>query len=189
MRSALIVVDVQNDFCPPAGSLAVPHGSEVVPVINRLAEHFDTVVTTQCWHPADHCSFREQGGPWPPHCVAGTEGAALHPELKLRPTHQVLKGTASAQDAYSGFDQTELAGWLAGRAIDTVFVTGLATDYCVRATALDARRAGLRTFVVTDGCRGVEVHPGDSARALRDVVEAGAELVESREAEQMLQSE
>jgi nicotinamidase/pyrazinamidase len=156
-----------------------------VPVINRLAEQFDTVVTTQDWHPSDHCSFSAQGGPWPPHCVAGTEGAALHPELKLRPAHQVLKGTSSAQDAYSGFDQTGLADWLRNNGVDTVYITGLATDYCVRATALDARTAGLTTYVVTDAVRGVEVHPGDSERALREMLDAGARLVHSAQAEQM----
>lgn len=183
MTPALIVVDVQNDFCPPSGSLAVPRGDEVVAVLNRLAQHFPIVVTTQCWHPDDHCSFTAQGGPWPPHCVAGTEGAALQPQLRIAPSHAVFKGKNAAQDAYSGFDGTELDSWLRGAGVDTVFVTGLATDYCVRATALDARKAGFRTYVVTDACRGVEVRPGDSERALRDVLDAGAQLVHSRQAE------
>jgi nicotinamidase/pyrazinamidase len=181
MHSALILVDVQNDFCP-GGSLAVPSGDEVVPVLNDLAEHFDTVVTTQDWHPAQHCSFREQGGPWPAHCVAESPGAALHAGLQARPAHQVLKGTLPERDAYSGFDGTELAQWLRQREIDTVFIGGLATDYCVKATALDAITAGLRTFVVTDACRGVEVRPGDSERAFREMLEAGARLVHSRQA-------
>jgi nicotinamidase/pyrazinamidase len=183
MNSALLVVDVQNDFCPPSGSLAVPRGDQVVPVINRLAERFSRVVTTQCWHPPDHCSFQAQGGPWPPHCVAGTGGAELHPGIKLSPVHRVLKGTLSQKDAYSGFDGTDLLDWLRTQGVDTVFVTGLATDYCVRATALDARNAGLMVYAVTDACRGVEVRPGDSERAWRDLLEAGVRLVHSRQAE------
>lgn len=182
MTAALVIVDVQNDFCPPSGSLAVPRGDAVVPVINQLAEGFEHVVTTQCWHPPDHCSFVAQGGPWPPHCVADSPGAALHADLKVRATHQVRKGRLSGVDAYSGFDGTDLSDWLKQNKIDTVFVAGLATDYCVRATALDARKAGFHTYVVTDACRGVEVSPGDSERALREVLDAGATLVHSRQA-------
>jgi nicotinamidase/pyrazinamidase len=182
MKPALLVVDVQNDFCPPSGSLAVPRGDEVVPVINQLAGHFEVVVTTQCWHPANHCSFVAQGGPWPPHCVAGTAGAELYPGLKLAAAHRVLKGKLAEKDAYSGFDDTDLLAWLRDQQVDTVFVSGLATDYCVRATVLDARKAGLHAFAVTDACRGVEVRPGDSERAWKDMLDAGARLVHSRQA-------
>lgn len=182
MHSALLVVDVQNDFCPPSGSLAVANGDAVVPVINRLAASFDHVITTQCWHPANHCSFKAQGGPWPPHCVAGTPGAELHPELRVKPKLEVLKGTTAEKDAYSAFDDTGLAGWLRGRKVDTVFITGLATDYCVRATALDALKAGFHAYVVTDAVRGVEVKPGDSAGALREVLDAGGHLIHSHQA-------
>ena len=167
---ALIVVDVQRDFCP-GGALAVPRGDEVVPVINRLLALSDWLtVATRDWHPADHCSFRAQGGIWPPHCVAGTDGAAFHPALdRARIHHVVSKAVTRDSEAYSGFQGTDLAALLALRGIRRAFVCGLATDYCVKATALDARRAGLDVVVFADAIRGVEVKPGDCVKAIDEM--------------------
>lgn len=167
---ALIVVDVQRDFCP-GGALAVPHGDDVVPVINRLFGLTDWLtVATRDWHPADHCSFTAQGGIWPPHCVAGTEGAAFHPALdQSRIRTVVSKAVTRDAEAYSGFQGTDLAALLAARGIRRVVVCGLATDYCVKATALDARRAGLDVVVIEDAVRGVEVKPGDCAKAIDEM--------------------
>jgi len=167
---ALIVVDVQRDFCP-GGALAVPRGDEVVPVINRLLALTDWLtVATRDWHPADHCSFRAQGGIWPPHCVAGTDGAAFHPALdRARIHHVVSKAVTRDSEAYSGFQGTDLAALLARRGIRRAFVCGLATDYCVKATALDARRAGLDVVVFEDAIRGVEVKPGDCVKAIDEM--------------------
>jgi nicotinamidase/pyrazinamidase len=174
---ALIVVDVQRDFCP-GGALAVPRGDEVVPVINRLLVLTDWLtVATRDWHPADHCSFRAQGGIWPPHCVAGTDGAAFHPALdRARIHHVVSKAVTRDSEAYSGFQGTDLAALLAWRGIRRAFVCGLATDYCVKATALDARRAGLDVVVFEDAIRGVEVKPGDCVKAI-DEMRASAIVV------------
>jgi nicotinamidase/pyrazinamidase len=167
---ALIVVDVQRDFCP-GGALAVPRGGEVVPVINRLLVLTDWLtVATRDWHPADHCSFRAQGGIWPPHCVAGTDGAAFHPALdQARVQHVVSKAVTRDAEAYSGFQGTDLAALLAWRGIRRAFVCGLATDYCVKATALDARRAGLDVVAIEDAIRGVEVKPGDCVKAIDEM--------------------
>ena len=184
--AALIVVDVQNDFCP-GGSLAVPEGDQVVPVINKLAPLFPVVVATQDWHPPNHCSFRAQGGPWPPHCVQGSPGAELHPQLdRSHIVAYVKKGTRPEKDAYSGFEGTDdsgnpLAELLRQRGIKKVYVTGLATDYCVRATVLDALKEGFEVHAVADGMRAVNVKPGDSERALEEMRAAGA-VVENSDA-------
>ena len=152
---ALIIVDVQNDFCP-GGALAVGDGDAVVPIINALAPRFGTVVATQDWHPADHRSFTARGGPWPVHCVAGTTGAAFHPDLNTAPIDlTVRKAMVAEQEAYSGFDGTDLAEQLRERGVRRVYVTGLALDYCVDATALDARQAGFDTYVIEDATRAV----------------------------------
>ena len=179
---ALIVVDVQRDFCP-GGTLAVPDGDRVVPAINRLLRMTDWLtIATRDWHPADHCSFECQGGIWPLHCVAETDGAAFHPGLETsRIRHVVSKAVTKDAEAYSGFQGTDLARRLESRGIRRVFVCGLATDYCVKATALDARRAGLEAIVLTDAIRGVEVHPGDCAKALEEMKAAGIILGESGE--------
>ena len=168
---ALIVVDVQNDFCP-GGSLAVPDGDRVVPVVNRLAPRFSTVVTTHDSHPPDHSSFVAQGGPWPPHCVEGTPGWELHPDLRVAPDYQVFKGRERELDGYTGWNP-ELADFLAKQGVRRVVVTGLALDYCVQATALDARAAGYETLVLTDATRAVNVQPGDGDRALDALRAAG----------------
>lgn len=177
---ALIVVDVQQDFCP-GGALAVPEGDRVIPLLNRLLSTLPCLkVATRDWHPPDHCSFREQGGPWPVHCVVGTPGAALHPSLAIDRLDWVIsKGTRSDAEAYSGFQGTDLADRLRTRKIQRLFIGGLATDYCVRATALDGRGAGFDVWVLEDAIRGVEVHPGDSAKALEEMTGAGCRLVRS----------
>lgn len=198
---ALILVDIQNDFCP-GGALAVQEGDRIVPLVNRLAPRFDLVVATQDWHPAGHGSFASShpgaapgtlgelaGLPqvfWPDHCVQGSPGAAFHPELDLRPVEAIFrKGTDPAIDSYSGFfdnghrKSTGLAGYLKEKGVDEVTVVGLATDYCVKFTALDAAKQGFRTTVVEDACRGVELQPGDVAKAFEEMRAAGVRVVRS----------
>ena len=178
---ALIVVDVQNDFCP-GGALAVPEGEGVVPVLNRLIRQGGVlVVATRDWHPPDHCSFQTQGGLWPVHCVAGTPGAAFHPDLDLTTSQPVIvsKAVTREREAYSDFQGTDLAATLRGRGIRRVFVGGLATDYCVKATALDARREGLEVFLLTDAIRAINVKPGDGEAALAEMRAAGVAPITS----------
>jgi nicotinamidase/pyrazinamidase len=175
---ALVIVDFQNDFCP-GGALAVPDGDAIAGRLNDLAssDEFDLVVATRDWHPPDHGSFAEQGGPWPVHCVAGTPGAELHHALDPTPIDIVIdKGQDPATEGYSGFEGTGLAELLRERGIDQITVTGLATDYCVKNTALDALREGFAVTVDSTATRGVEVEPGDSERALEAVREAGASV-------------
>ena len=175
---ALIVVDVQRDFLP-GGALGVPDGDAVVESLNRCMARFSdadaAVYATRDWHPPEHCSFESQGGTWPPHCVAGTAGAEFAPGLRL-PADYVLisKGTRTERDAYSGFDGTDLAQRLRDRGTKRVWVGGLATDYCVRATVLDALREGLEAHVLAEAIRAVEVEPGDGQRAIEDMRAAGA---------------
>lgn len=177
---ALVVIDVQRDFCP-GGSLAVPGGDEVVPVVNRLAPRFATVVTTHDTHPADHCSFAAQGGPWPPHCVEGTPGWDPHPDLDVRPDFQVFKGRDRDQDGYTGWTPA-LADFLSRRGARRVVAAGLALDYCVQATALDARAAGFDVVVLTDATRAVNVRPDDGERALDALRAAGVREDRAEEA-------
>lgn len=176
---ALIIVDVQNDFCP-GGTLPVPNGDEVVPVINRLLAHRWLSVATMDWHPAEHSSFESRGGPWPPHCVQGTTGAQLHRELDATKIPLVItKGSHPDHDAYSGFQGTELTKILRDKGIHRVVVCGLATDYCVQATAQDALQEGFEVLVLEDAIRGVEVNPGDCRRAIEKMRQAGAEMIAS----------
>ncbi|TMQ14798.1 MAG: bifunctional nicotinamidase/pyrazinamidase [Deltaproteobacteria bacterium] len=198
---ALILVDLQYDFCP-GGALAVARGDETIEVADRLLPYFSTIVATQDWHPPDHQSFAPQhpgrkpgdmielgGLPqvlWPPHCVQGTHGAELHAGLpRARITEVFHKGTDRTIDSYSGFfdnghkKSTGLADWLRERWISRVYVMGLATDYCVKATALDALELGFSTWVIEDGCRAVELAPGDGERALSAMRNAGVTIVES----------
>ena len=168
---ALVVVDVQRDFCP-GGSLAVREGDRVVPVVNRLAPRFQTVVTTHDSHPPGHSSFVERGGPWPPHCVEGTPGWDPHPDLDIKADFQVFKGRDPEVDGYTGWNH-ELADFLARRGATRVVVVGLALDYCVQATALDARAAGHEVLVLTDATRAVNVRPDDGERALDALRAAG----------------
>lgn len=178
---ALIVVDVQNDFFP-GGALAVAHGDEIIPAVNRLTAWFAArglpIYFTRDWHPRNHCSFAEFGGPWPVHCVQESAGAAFHPAVALPAgLRLVSKAETSERDAYSGFQGTGLAAQLAQQGIGSVVVCGLATDYCVRATALDARQEGLAVYVVDEAIRGVDVHPGDSAHAKEEMQQAGVLFV------------
>jgi nicotinamidase/pyrazinamidase len=178
MARALIIVDYQNDFCP-GGALAVPGGDEIAGRLNELARSgdYELVVATRDWHPPDHGSFHEQGGPWPVHCVAGTPGAELHPALDREALDVVIeKGQARDTEGYSGFDATGLADLLRERGIDQLAIGGLATDYCVKNTALDALREGFAVTVDSTAARGVEVEAGDSARALDEVRAAGASV-------------
>jgi nicotinamidase/pyrazinamidase len=199
--NALILVDIQNDFLP-GGALAVPRGDEVIPVANALQQRFELVVATQDWHPAGHGSFASSHGGrrigeqidldglaqilWPDHCVQASAGAELAPGLDARRVEAILrKGTSPRIDSYSGFFDnghrrtTGLAEYLRGRSVEAVHVLGLATDYCVKFTALDARAQGFATFLVEDGSRGVELRPGDVARALDELRAAGVTVLRS----------
>jgi nicotinamidase/pyrazinamidase len=177
-HDALIVVDVQNDFLP-GGSLAVPRGDEVVEPLNRYAEAFARagrpVFATRDWHPSNHCSFQAQGGPWPPHCVQDTPGAAFAPGLRLPPgTTVISKATRADKDAYSGFEGTDLDARLKQLGIQRLFIGGLATDYCVLNTVKDARRLGYEVYLLTDAIRAVDVKPGDGQRAEEEMRKLGA---------------
>jgi nicotinamidase/pyrazinamidase len=173
---ALIVVDVQNDFCP-GGALAVANGDEVIEPINRLAEQAPLVIATRDWHPPDHSSFAENGGPWPVHCVRDTEGAELHPGINRELIDVVVdKGQSRDTEGYSGFEGTELERLLRDRQVKRVDVAGLALDYCVRATALDARRAGFDVVVHQGATRAVDASPGDGDRAVEELLAAGVRV-------------
>ena len=179
MANALVIVDFQNDFTPPSGALAVPDGDQIAGRVDQLARSgdFDLVVATRDWHPPDHDSFAERGGPWPPHCVQGTEGAELHPSLDRSLVDVVVdKGQDRHTEGYSAFEETQLADLLRERGVDRLTVVGLATDYCVKNTALDALRSGFAVTVDSSAVRGVEVEPGDSERALEQVRAAGASI-------------
>ncbi len=174
--TALIVVDVQNDFLP-GGALGVPGGDRLAPLIAEAADRADVIVATRDVHPPNHCSFREQGGPWPVHCVAGTAGAELHPSVASMRFDRIQdKGSDPGREQYSGLDGTDLADWLRDRGVGRVTVAGVATDYCVRATALDALKAGFPTTVLTDAVAAVDVAPADGHRALADIRAAGGRL-------------
>jgi nicotinamidase-related amidase len=174
--TALIVVDMQNDFCP-GGALGVEGGDLLASALARAAEEAGTVVATRDAHPADHISFAARGGPWPPHCVVGTGGAELHPSVAgMRFDRVQDKSSDPDQETYSGFDGTGLGDYLRDRGVKTVVIGGLATDYCVRATALAALEEGFETTVLTDAIAAVEVAPGDGRRALAEVAAAGGRL-------------
>jgi nicotinamidase/pyrazinamidase len=184
---ALVVVDVQRDFCP-GGALAVPGGDRVVAPLARAIDAFRRrglpVVYTRDWHPPGHVSFAPRG-PWPPHCVAGSPGAEVHPGPPPPLEAEVVsKATAPDAEAYSGFQGTGLAERLRARGVRRVLVGGLATDYCVRATVLDALRAGLAAVVLVDAVRAVDVRPGDGDRALAEMLRAGAGEERAADAEE-----
>ncbi|MFB0515003.1 MAG: bifunctional nicotinamidase/pyrazinamidase [Candidatus Neomarinimicrobiota bacterium] len=177
---ALIIVDLQNDFCP-GGSLPVPDGDSIVPILNKLIETFSQaqrpIYATRDWHPEGHCSFKAQGGIWPTHCVQHTHGAQFHPDLQLPESATIIsKADTQDRDAYSGFDGTPLEALLKEAGVDQIVVCGLATDYCVKATVLDGLKAGLGVIVVEDAIRGVDVQPGDSQKALAEMGQAGATI-------------
>ena len=178
---ALLIVDVQNDFLP-GGSLAVPHGDSVVAVLNRYLEIFAEqdlpVYATRDWHPPLHCSFRAQGGPWPPHCVAKTSGAAFAAALQLPPAAVIVsKATTVEHDAYSGFQDTDLDTMLHSARIRRLFVGGLATDYCVLNTVRDAIGLGYKVLLLGDAIRAVDVQPGDGLRAEEEMTGLGAQRI------------
>lgn len=201
--NALILVDLQNDFMP-GGALAVPHGNEVVPLADELQQRFDLVVATKDWHPPDHGSFavnhpgKEPGDRiildgieqilWPVHCVQNTPGAEFASRFDTSPiAHVFHKGTERNIDSYSTFfdnahrRHTGLAHYLKERSIKEIYLMGLALDYCVKYSVLDARQLGLTTYVILDGCRGIELEPGDIGRALDEMKRAGAILIKSSE--------
>jgi nicotinamidase/pyrazinamidase len=175
---ALVIVDVQNDFCP-GGALAVVDGDAVIAPINQLAREVDVVIATRDWHPPTHASFAAQGGPWPVHCVAGSPGAQIHDDIDTTVIDEIVDtGRAQDDEGYSGFENTELEQLLRDRGVDTVHVAGLALDYCVKETALDARRAGFDVIVHRGATRAVEVHPGDGERAVSELRSAGVRVVD-----------
>ena len=185
-KDALLVVDVQNDFCP-GGTLAVPEGDKVVPVLNRYIQKFASarlpIFASRDLHPLVTKHFKAYGGPWPPHCVQGTKGAEFHPALSL-PKEAVIvsKGMDPEKESYSAFQAyasngTEFSVLLRKRGIQRLFVGGLATDYCVRCSILDAIREGFETVILADAVRGVEVKVGDSEKALREMIQAGAKQI------------
>jgi nicotinamidase/pyrazinamidase len=179
---ALVVVDLQNDFCP-GGSLAVPEGDLILPLVNRILTMPRLVkVATRDWHPEGHVSFKEQGGIWPPHCVVDTPGARFHPRMDGDRVDLVIsKGTLKEADAYSGFDGTSLAADLKLKGVRRILVCGLATDYCVKATALDGRAEGLEVVVLEDAIRAVDVKPGDGGRAIEVMRGAGCVFMNASE--------
>jgi nicotinamidase/pyrazinamidase len=178
---ALLIVDPQVDFCP-GGALAVPGGDAIFPAVNRASRIVPITVASRDWHPADHCSFRSRGGPWPAHCQAGTPGAEFHPALDAAAIEHVFdKGTDPEVEAYSAFDGTGMGDWLRQRHVRRLGVAGLATDYCVRASVLDALGEGFEVVVLEDGIGAVDVQPGDGERALAEMRSAGARVWRSED--------
>jgi len=180
-NDALIIVDVQIDFCP-GGALPVPDGDRIVPAVNEYIEMFrivgQPVFATRDWHPENHISFKENGGIWPRHCVQNTEGAKFHPDLKLPPDAFIIsKGERPELEAYSGFQGTLLDSLLKERGIKRVFICGLATDYCVRNTAIGALNLGYTTFILSDAIKGVDVNKGDSEKSIETMMRKGAVLL------------
>jgi nicotinamidase/pyrazinamidase len=179
---ALLVVDVQNDFLP-GGNLGVKDGDAVVPVLNRYIAAFAArglpIFFTRDWHPQEHCSFQTRGGPWPAHCVAGTDGADFAPDL-ARPEGAIVvsKAATPKSDAYSGFEGTELASELRKRGVKRVYVGGLATDYCVLNTVKDAVGHGFEVYLLGDAIRAVNVQPDDGANAVAEMRRLGAEMID-----------
>jgi len=180
---ALLVVDVQRDFLP-GGALAVPHGDEILPVlaacIRSFAERRLPVIASRDWHPRDHCSFRENGGTWPPHCVAGSPGAELDPTLHLPAQSWIVsKATSATYDTYSAFEGTDLDERLRQSGVRRLFVGGLATDYCILNSARDALRHGYDVLLLTDAIRAID--ESDGARAIEELRQADATITDSSE--------
>ena len=181
--SALLLVDIQRDFCA-GGALAVPDGDAVVPAGNRWIARARAqrvpVIVSRDWHPKGHVSFRERGGPWPPHCVQDSPGAEFHPDLDVASDALVVsKGATPDHDAYSDFDGTGLAERLRALGVERLWIGGLALEYCVRATVLDALADGFSVRLLLDATRALEVHPGDAEAALAEMRRAGAVVVEA----------
>jgi len=179
-RTVLVVVDVQNDFCP-GGALPVPDGDKVVPILNEYVDKFRRadarVIFTRDWHPPDHSSFKSQGGIWPPHCVQNSKGAEFHRALILPPEAEVVSKADTKDEAYSFFQGTDLARELHRRGITKLLVGGLATDYCVKETVLDGLKHGFDVYYLEDASLGVNVRPNDSELALAEMVRQGAKRV------------
>ena len=203
MKKALILVDIQNDFCP-GGALAVSEGDKIIPIVNDLQKKFDCIIATQDWHPENHISFSAnhkgktpgefialgdyQQILWPIHCTQGSHGAEFVAELETTKINRVFpKGTDSMVDSYSGFfdndhkSSTGLADYLKAEGVDTLYVTGLATDYCVKFTVLDALQLGFSTYLVSDACRGVNINPHDVENAIQEMQQKGAMVVSSKD--------
>ena len=184
-QSGLLIIDVQNDFCP-GGSLAVEHGDLVVPVLNAYSKRFQAlqmpIYASRDWHPSVTKHFEEFGGLWPPHCIQGTPGADFHPDLILPDQENIVTtGDGSEDQGYSAFDGhfldgTTLAGRLERDGVEHLYVGGLATDYCVRASALDARKTGIEVTLLLDAVRGVELNHGDSEKAIQEMRSAGINI-------------
>lgn len=182
-KDALILVDVQNDFCP-GGALPVTDGDRVIPVLNRYIDKFTKaglpIFATRDWHPEKTSHFTTGGGPWPPHCLQGTRGAQFHPNLKLAPDVVIVSaGMGADEDGYSGFlgrddSGAKLADLLRQRGVERIIVGGLATDYCVKHTVLDGIKEGFKVVVLRNAVRGVNLDPGDSERAFEEMSRAGA---------------
>jgi nicotinamidase/pyrazinamidase len=190
-KQALIVVDVQNDFCP-GGALAVPHGDEVIEPLNNLIDDFlahdAPVYKSRDWHTATTKHFAAYGGTWPVHCVQNTEGAAFHPALRDDPRITVISKGLGDKDCYSAFDETDLAARLRQQGVEEVVVGGLATDYCVKNTVLDALQQGFKVKAPENAMRAVELNPGDGERATEEMRAAGAEIVATDDADESDQS-
>ena len=179
MKKALLIVDVQNDFCP-GGALAVNDGDKIVPIINQIENKFDIVISSQDWHPATTVHFEK----WPPLCIAGTFGADFHPNLNTDKIDlKLLKGTGNKDDGYSAFEATNvsLIDYLHENQMSDLYVCGLATDYCVKATVLDAIKNGFHTYVITDAVAAVNIEKGDDKKALNEMYLNGCTLIESEE--------
>jgi nicotinamidase/pyrazinamidase len=176
---ALLITDIQKDFLP-GGALPVSQGDTIIPVLNEYARRFNyagaQIFASRDWHPPNHMSFKEQGGPWPPHCVQQTEGAKFSADLKLpASTTIVSKATDAEHESYSVFDRTDFSEQLNNKGVKRLFIGGLATDYCIVNTALDARKLGLETVVLMDATLGINVKPGNVERAVEAMIEGGAE--------------
>ena len=176
---ALLITDIQKDFLP-GGALPVPGGDEIIPVLNEYAKSFENakahVFASRDWHPPNHCSFKQQGGPWPPHCVQNTDGAKFSADLKLpEGTVVISKATDPERESYSVFDRTNFQDELRKRGVERLFVGGLATDYCVVNTVLDALSLGFKAVVLMDATLGINVNPGDVDRAVEKMLKMGAE--------------
>ncbi len=175
----LLVTDVQNDFCP-GGALGVSGGDKIVGPINKILKKFGRIAACQDWHPRKHCSFRERGGPWPPHCIRNTWGADFHPALRLpKQVRAIKKASHRDRDTYSAFCETPLEGFLKRKKIRRFFISGLTTEYCVKLTALDALRCGFEVLILEDLI--CPIRPAEGRKALAFLKRAGARMIRSRD--------
>lgn len=174
---ALLIVDVQNDFCP-GGTLPAPEGDKIIPLINQLMDEFPLVLASKDWHPINSVHFKK----WPVHCVKGTKGAEFHPSLKTEKVNlELLKGTDNKDDGYSAFEATnvDLIKYLEQNNVDELYITGLTTEYCVKATAIDAIKNGLKTIVIENAIKGVNAKPNDSEKAIKEMKQRGVEIIKA----------